>query len=135
MTLEAESQLNALEKQLVALNDMLLELSTEMIDGKYTPYPMYLAHQEEAKIGEMIVDRTEFGFPFSINASTVERFLELGIIQKERLGGFLKTYGNPKKKCCVFLMAMPEPQFVFYAFKKASKTKPEKPALSGMSSP
>jgi len=65
----------------------------------------------------MIVDRDEFGFPYSINATTLERFLELGILQKERLGAFLKAYGNPKQKCCVFLMVAPEPQFIFHNFK------------------
>ncbi len=102
------------------LNDFLLEVSTDMVDGKFTEHPIYVAHQEQAKIGEMIVDRDEFGFPFSINATTIERFLELGILQKERLGAFLKTYGNPKVKCCVFLMVAPEPQFVFHQFKGAS---------------
>jgi len=102
------------------LNDFLLEVSTDMVDGKFTEHPIYVAHQEQAKIGEMIVDRDEFGFPYSINATTIERFLELGILQKERLGAFLKTYGNPKSRCCVFLMAAPEPQFVFHNFKGGS---------------
>ena len=115
-----ESQLKSLEAQLGELNDFLLEVSTDMVDGGFTEHPLSVAHQEQAKIGEMIVDRDEFGFPYSINATTIERFLELGILQKERLGAFLKTYGNPKSRCCVFLMAAPEPQFVFHNFKGAS---------------
>jgi len=102
-----ESQLKSLEAQLGELNDFLLEVSTDMVDGGFTEHPLYVAHQEQAKIGEMIVDRDEFGFPFSINATTIERFLELGILQKERLGAFLKAYGNPKSRCCVFLMVAP----------------------------
>jgi hypothetical protein len=112
-----ESQLKSLEAQLGELNDFLLEVSTDMVDGQFTEHPLYVAHQEQAKIGEMIVDRDEFGFPFSINATTIERFLELGILQKERLGAFLKAYGNPKSRCCVFLMVAPVPQFVFHQFK------------------
>jgi hypothetical protein len=99
-----ESQLKSLEAQLGELNDFLLEVSTDMVDGKFTEHPLY-------------VDRDEFGFPFSINATTIERFLELGILQKERLGAFLKAYGNPKSRCCVFLMVAPVPQFVFHQFK------------------
>lgn len=115
-----ESQLKTLEVQLGQLNDFLLEVSTDMVEGQFTEHPIYVAHQEQAKIGEMIVDRDEFGFPFSINATTIERFLELGILQKERLGSFLKTYGNPKVKCCVFMMIAPEPQFVFHNFKSGA---------------
>ena len=112
-----ESQLKSLEAQLGELNDFLMGVSADMVDGGFTEHPMYVAHQEQAKIGEMIVDRDEFGFPYSINATTLERFLELGILQKERLGAFLKAYGNPKQKCCVFLMVAPEPQFIFHNFK------------------
>ncbi|MEK0440956.1 MAG: hypothetical protein RLZZ504_1872 [Bacteroidota bacterium] len=112
-----ESQLKSLEAQLGELNDFLMEVSADMVDGGFTEHPMYVAHQEQAKIGEMIVDRDEFGFSYSINATTLERFLELGILQKERLGAFLKAYGNPKQKCCVFLMVAPEPQFIFHNFK------------------
>ena len=112
-----ESQLKSLEAQLGELNDFLMEVSADMVDGGFTEHPMYVAHQEQAKIGEMIVYRDEFGFPYSINATTLERFLELGILQKERLGAFLKAYGNPKQKCCVFLMVAPEPQFIFHNFK------------------
>ena len=112
------------------LNDFLLEVSTDMVDGGFTEHPLYVAHQEQAKIGEMIVDRDEFGFPYSINATTIERFLELGILQKERLGAFLKTYGNPKSRCCVFLMVAPEPQFVFHNFKGASAAGAGKSAVA-----
>ena len=97
-----ESQLKSLEAQLGELNDFLLEVSTDMVDGGFTEHPLYVAHQEQAKIGEMIVDRDEFGFPFSINATTIERFLELGILQKERLGAFLKAYGNPNRGVACF---------------------------------
>jgi hypothetical protein len=125
-----ESQLKTLEAQLGELNDFLLEVSTDMVDGGFTEHPLYVAHQEQAKIGEMIVDRDEFGFPFSINATTIERFLELGILQKERLGAFLKAYGNPKSRCCVFLMVAPEPQFVFHNFKGGSAAGGEKNAVA-----
>ena len=125
-----ESQLKTLEAQLGELNDFLLEVSTDMVDGGFTEHPLYVAHQEQAKIGEMIVDRDEFGFPFSINATTIERFLELGILQKERLGAFLKAYGNPKSRCCVFLMVAPEHKFVFHNFKGGSAAGGEKNAVA-----
>lgn len=122
MNPEVESQLKSLEAQLAELNDFLLEVGSDMVDGGFTAHPIFVAHQEQAKIGEMIVDRDEFGFSFSINATTIERFLELGILEKHRLGSFLKTYGNPKQKCCVFMMAQPEPQFVFHPYKKGAPT-------------
>jgi hypothetical protein len=56
--------------------------------------------------------------------------LELGILQKERLGAFLKAYGNPKSRCCVFLMVAPEPQFVFHNFKGGSAAEGEKNAVA-----
>ncbi len=98
-----ESQLKSLEAQLSELNDFLQEVSTDMVDGGFTEHPIYVAHQEQAKIGEMIVDRDEFGFPYSINATTLERFLELGILQKGAFGGFFEgVWQSEGEMLCIF---------------------------------
>jgi len=39
-----ESQLKSLEAQLRELNDFLLEVSTDMVDGGFTEHPLYVSH-------------------------------------------------------------------------------------------
>jgi len=87
-----------------------------MIDGGFTEIPIFVAHQEQAKIGEMIIDRTEFGFAFSINATTAERLIELSILPANGLDSLKKSLSDPKKRCCILLLTPPDPQFVFHNF-------------------
>ena len=79
---EIEAALKTLEKQIAEISDMLKEVSHDIIDGGFSNYPIFVAHQENAKIGEMILDRTEFDFPLSINATVMERLIELNILNQ-----------------------------------------------------
>ena len=116
MSIANTDNLKALNEQLKGISDFLAEVSEDMIEGGFTQIPIFVAHQEQAKIGEMIIDRTEFGYAFSINATTLERFIELNIIPEQQLDSFKQTLGNPRKKCCILLLTPPDPQFVFHNF-------------------
>lgn len=118
-----KEQLQQLEAQLKEVSDFLQEVSNDMIDGGFSNFPMYVAHQENAKIGEMIIDRTEFGFPYSINATTLERFVELGIVQADAQEKMKEAMGDPRKKCCILLLTPPQPQFVFHNFGSSKDAK------------
>jgi hypothetical protein len=83
---DVKSQLEILKKQLNKISKELKEVSDEMIDGGFTEVPIFVAHQENAQIGEILFDWTEFGFAYSINASTLERLIELNIIQNDKPG-------------------------------------------------
>jgi hypothetical protein len=69
MSIANTDNLKALNEQLKGISDFLAEVSEDMIEGGFTQIPIFVAHQEQAKIGEMIIDRTEFGYAFSINAT------------------------------------------------------------------
>ncbi len=116
MNIANADNLKLLQDQLKEISEFLQEVSTDMIEGGFTEIPVFVAHQEQAKIGEMIIDRTEFGYHFSINATTIERFIELNIIPPTQLNSFKKTLGDPRKKCCILLLTPPDPQFVFHNF-------------------
>jgi len=118
-----KEELQQLSEQLKEIDNFLQEVSIDMIDGGFSHFPVYVAHQENAKIGEMIIDRTEFGFPFSINATTLERFVELGIVQQNAQEKMREALGDPKKKCCILLLTPPQPQFVFHNFGSSKDAK------------
>lgn len=116
MSISNAENLKLLEAELKEIADFLQEVSVDMIDGGFTEIPIFVAHQEQAKIGEMIIDRTEFGYAFSINATTAERLVELSIIPSNNVFEFKKSLGDPKKRCCILLLTPPDPQFVFHNF-------------------
>lgn len=118
ITNEIKSPLENLKKQLKKLNNELKEVHEAIRSENYSEYPVFVAHQENAKIGESLFDRKEYGFDYSINATTIERFKELKIITDERIPAFKEAYGNPSEKFCVFWINGAETHFIFLPFDK-----------------
>lgn len=116
---EVTAQLDQLKNQLKGISKELKEVSDDMIQGGFTQRPIFVAHQENAQIGELLFDRTEFGFLYSINATTIERLVELNIIQEDKIKDFNKAAGDPKKQYCVLWLSGPLSNFIFVPFKVA----------------
>ncbi|MEY3965367.1 MAG: hypothetical protein RL263_536 [Bacteroidota bacterium] len=113
---ELKQSLEELKKQLKGLSAELKEVSNDIIEAKFSEYPIFVAHQENARIGELLFDRTEYGFAYSINATTLERLIELNIIQEDKLADFKKAYGDVKKNYCVLWLKGEFTRFVFMPF-------------------
>jgi len=118
---EIEAALTTLESQLNEINEMLKEVSDDIIRGGFSEYPIFVAHQEDAKIGELIIDRSEFDFPFSINATVMERLIELNILTDDRKDQFIKAFGDTSKNMCILWLFGQHSQFIFMPFKKVAK--------------
>jgi hypothetical protein len=118
---EIEAALTTLESQLNEINEMLKEVSDDIIQGGFSEYPIFVAHQEDAKIGELIIDRSEFDFPFSINATVMERLIELNILTDDRKDQFIKAFGDTSKNMCILWLFGQHSQFIFMPFKKVAK--------------
>ena len=72
-----------------------------MVEG-LSKYPIFIAHQHEVYLGELILDRRDINSEWSIHASTLEEFMERGVIKKELKQRFIETYKSPDKYMCVF---------------------------------
>ena len=118
---EIEAALTTLESQLNEINEMLKEVSDDIIQGGFSEYPIFVAHQEDAKIGELIIDRSEFDFPFSINATVMERLIELNILTDDLKDQFIKAFGDTSKNLCILWLFGQHSQFIFMPFKKVAK--------------
>lgn len=97
-----EKELKELEEEFKQYSDQLLEISREMMEGKYTEFPIFVAHQTDVYLGQVLIDRTEYEEPFSVSVSTVEEFVETGLIEKDKLKVFLEAFGDPLKNMCIF---------------------------------
>src|ERR1700754_1324377 len=78
-----ESPLLSLEKDLKLYNESIHEVAVEIMVEGLSSYPIFVAHQHEVKLGEPILDRYDLNTEWSINASTLEEFVEKGIIKEE----------------------------------------------------
>jgi len=55
---------------------------------------------------------------WSINASTLEEFMERNIIKKELKQRFIDTYKKPEDFMCVFVIVPEGANFVFFPYVK-----------------
>lgn len=116
-TPKKESPLKSLEKDLSLYSDSLKEVSTEIMVEGLSAYPIFVAHQHTANIGELILDKDELNTGWTIHASTLEEFTEKGIIQPARKDAFIKHYKKPEDYMCLFVMVPEGANFVYFPYK------------------
>ena len=115
---QKESPLKSLERDLKIYQDSIKEVAIEIMVEGISSYPIFIAHQHEVKIGEVILDRNELNTDWTINASTLEEFTEAGVIKKELSDRFLRTYKKPDDFMCVFVIVPEGANFVYYPYPK-----------------
>lgn len=117
-----KTYLNSLRLDLNLYRDSIREVSEDIIKEGYSRYPIFIAHQAEVKLGEVILDREELGTNFTIQASTVEEFTNRNIIKPNNVERFKEAFKDPAKFCCIFLITEYGGQFVFVPFEITEPT-------------
>jgi hypothetical protein len=115
---DKESPLLSLEIDLKLFNESIREVAIEIMVEGLSRYPIFIAHQHEVALGEMILDKDDINSDWSINASTLEEFVERGIIKKELKQRFIDTYKKPEDFMCVFVIVPEGANFVFFPYVK-----------------
>ena len=114
-----ESPLVSLERDLKLFNESIREVAVEIMVEGLSLHPIFIAHQHELKLGEVILDRNELNTEWSIHASTIEEFVERGIIKPELKERFLSTYKSPDDFMCLFVVVPEGANFVYYPYVKS----------------
>jgi hypothetical protein len=112
------SPLESLEVDLKFLSESIKEIAVEIMVEGLSKYPIFIAHQHEVALGEVIFDRHEMNTEWTIQASTLEEFMERGVIKKELEERFIDTYKKPDKFMCVFVIVPDGANFVFFPYAK-----------------
>lgn len=111
------SPLKSLKVDLDFYSDSIKEVSTEIIAEGFSLFPIFVAHQHQVSVGETILDKNELGTNWSINASSLEEFIEKGVIKQELKNRFEKSYKNAEKYMCLFVVVPEGANFVYYPYK------------------
>lgn len=112
-----ESPLKSLKVDLNFYKDAIKEVAIEIMAEGLSQYPIFVAHQHKVSLGEIILDRNELGTQWTIQASTLEEFIEKGVILKEKKELFIKNYKKPEDHMCLFVVVPEGANFVFYPYK------------------
>ncbi|MCD8741320.1 hypothetical protein LT679_11960 [Mucilaginibacter roseus] len=113
-----QSPLVSLEVDLKFFSESIREVAVEIMVEGLSAYPIFIAHQHDVSIGELILDHNELNSEWTINASTLEEFIEKGVIKKELKQRFIDSYKNPHDFMCVFAIVPEGANFVFFPYSK-----------------
>lgn len=111
-----ESPLKSLEADLKFYNESLKEVAIEIMAEGISSHPIFVAHQHDVKLGEVILDKNDLNTDWSIHASTLEEFTEKGLILPEKKDKFLKQYKDAYQFMCVFVIVPEGANFVFFPY-------------------
>ncbi len=117
---EKKSPLLSLEKDLTFYADSIKEVAIEIMVEGISTTPIFIAHQHEVSIGEMILNKADLNTDWSIQASTLEEFIQKGIIHPDKKDQFLKNYKKPENFMCVFVIVPEGANFIYYPYPKAT---------------
>lgn len=112
----ANSPLISLQSDLKIFSESIREVAVEIMVEGLSKYPIFVAHQHDLKLGELILDKNELNMSWSIHASTMEEFIEVGLIKKSRKEHFVSNYKNPNEFMCVFVIVPEGANFVFVPY-------------------
>ncbi len=113
-----ESPLVSLEKDLAFYAESIKEVAVEIMVEGISASPIFIAHQHEVSIGEMILNKDELKTDWSIQASTLEEFIQKGIIHPDKKEHFLKSYKKPEDYICVFAIVPEGANFIYFPYGK-----------------
>ncbi|MBS7566004.1 hypothetical protein KHS38_16475 [Mucilaginibacter sp. Bleaf8] len=115
---KGESPLKSLEVDLRLYSESLREVAVEIMVEGLSAYPIFVAHQHEVSLGELVLDKEELNTDWTINASTLEEFVERGIVKKELKQRFIDNYKSAHDYMCVFVIVPEGANFVFFPYGK-----------------
>jgi len=113
---DSPSPLVSLKKDLEFYKDAIREVSVELVTEGYTLFPIFIAHQLKVDLGELILDRAELRTSWTIHASSLEEFVERGIIKSEKKAYFEKQFKASNEYMCLFVIVAEGANFVFYPY-------------------
>ena len=117
---EKKSPLLSLEKDLSFYADSIKEVAIEVMVEGISSSPIFIAHQHEVSIGEIILNKADLNTDWTIQASTLEEFIQKGIIHPDKKEQFLKNYKKPENFMCVFVIVPEGANFIYYPYPKSN---------------
>ena len=115
-----EEIFNTLHDDLDVCRDSIRQIALGMIKGSVSKYPVFIATRGENDIdmGLPVVSRSDFDITWNFNASHLEEFVSKGLVNKDKVADFIKTYRDPEKFMCVFVAEEGAMSFVFMPYDK-----------------
>jgi hypothetical protein len=106
----------SLKSDLRIYAEMMKEVSNDIIKEGFSTHPIFIASEQELKIGELLLDKNDYAANFHIYASTLEEMVSINLILESKKAAFIQNYKNPKTYMCVMLIANNAASIAFYPY-------------------
>ena len=109
--------LETLKSDLNIYDEMIKEVSAEMVAEGFTKYPVFIASSNDINFGELIIDKNDMAGTFHVFATTMEEMIDKNLILENKRNDFVKAYKDPKKFMCILLLTDTTASFIFSKYK------------------
>jgi len=108
--------LGTITSDFIKVSDSLKEASYQIRDRGFSKYPIFAISKTELPIGRSLIKINEQGNIWNYNASFLDEFVQLSLVEPENETTFIEAFKNPDEFCCLFVVDKDFTNFVFIPY-------------------
>ncbi|NNF20914.1 MAG: hypothetical protein HKN67_03155, partial [Saprospiraceae bacterium] len=85
-------------------------------DRRFSEYPIFPISKDDIPIGQLLISKHEVAAEWNYHITYIDEFVQLNIIEKEKVDEFKKVYKDPDEFCCLFVIDGEFTRFVFIPY-------------------
>ena len=108
--------LGTISKDFVVVAETLREASYQVRKRQISKYPIFVFSRTQVPVGSNFLVKEEMALEWNINASYLEDFMRLNLVQEDRAEDFMAAYKDADEYCCLFVVDGDFQNFVFIPY-------------------
>jgi len=108
--------LGTISKDFVIVSETLKEASYQVRDRGFSEYPIFPISKDDIPLGQLLISKREVATDWNYHITYIDEFVQLNIIEKEKVEEFKKVYKDPDEFCCLFVIDAEFTRFVFIPY-------------------
>ncbi|MHA8070932.1 hypothetical protein V7S77_03325 [Aquirufa ecclesiirivi] len=109
--------LGLISSDFILVSELLKEASYQIKKRGFSDFPVFVTSQRPIEIGQKLIGVNEMnGNKWNYHASTLEEFLQRGLVAEENQELFVQNYKDIEEFACLFVVDGQFTNFVFIPF-------------------
>ena len=108
--------LGTISKDFIIVAETLKEASYQVRNRGFSDYPIFPISREDIPIGQLLVAKQEVAAEWNYNITYIDEFIDLNIIEKDKVEEFKNVYKDPDEFCCLFVVDGEFRRFIFIPY-------------------
>ncbi|CAM4349069.1 hypothetical protein EWU23_13075 [Cytophagaceae bacterium 50C-KIRBA] len=109
--------LGLISSDFILVSELLKEASYQIKKRGFSDFPVFVTSQRPIEIGQKLIGVNEMnGNKWNYHASTLEEFLQRGLVSEENKELFVQNYKDIEEFACLFVVDGQFTNFVFIPF-------------------